>query len=416
VRPRGLRALANSVGAGLLDQALASGVNFLTIILVARAAGPREFGYFALVFTLLQSLGALQLALVTRPHNVLAASRKGNDYIRFTTTTVGYQLMFTALAACALLLGGAIAGAAGFGRTTLLYVAAPTLVAWQLQELGRRILYTEGRLRDALANDAVSYGAQAVAFIALYASDNLTAVRALAIVGITSAIAVGMLAVQLRSSLGRTVERAALRESWRFGRWLGAAEAAYWFESQYYVYLVAAMITPAAAGILKAAQTLLGPVSVFLAFFVNYLPVRFARRLGERPVGARALVRDGLALTVPPVLAYGVLVAVAAPWLLRVVYGTAYSHDATAVRLFALYYVCLANSDVVIAALSARRRTRRVFAGHVAGALVSLAAGWAFVRAYGAAGAVGAMIVAIVVAFAVFVSDRGPARPHTAAA
>ena len=83
MRPRGLRALANSVGAGLLDQALASGVNFLTIILVARAAGPREFGYFALVFTLLQSLGALQLALVTRPHNVLAASRKGNDYIRY---------------------------------------------------------------------------------------------------------------------------------------------------------------------------------------------------------------------------------------------------------------------------------------------------------------------------------------------
>ena len=185
MRPRGLRALASSVGAGLLDQALASGVNFLTIILVARAAGPREFGYFALVFTLLQSLGALQLALVTRPHNVLAASRKGDDYVRFTTTTVGYQFMFTALAACALLLGGVIAGAAGFGRTTLLYVAAPTLVAWQLQELGRRVLYTEGRLRGALANDALSYGAQAVAFIALYASDNLTAVRALAIVGIT---------------------------------------------------------------------------------------------------------------------------------------------------------------------------------------------------------------------------------------
>lgn len=406
-------AFVGSLAPGLVDQALASGVNFLTLILVARAVGPREFGYFALLFTLLQSLGALQLALVTRPHNVLAAARRGADYVRFTTTTLVCQLVFTAAAVIALLVGGAVAGAVGFGATTLVFVAAPTLLAWQLQELGRRILYTEGRLGGALANDLVSYGGQAIAFVLLYADGGLTAARALAVVAVTSAVACGVLVVQLRSSLGRAVDRAALRELWRFGRWLGAAEGAYWFESQYYVYLVAAMITPAAAGILKAAQTLLGPVSVFLAFFVNYLPVRFARRTAA---GSPALIRDGLVLTVPPVVAYGLLVAVAAPWLLRTVYGAQYAHDANVVRLFALYYVLLANSDVVVAALSARRLTRRIFAGHIVGAAVSVAVGWALVRAFGVAGAVGGMLVAIGAAVAVFVSDRVQARARTTAA
>jgi O-antigen/teichoic acid export membrane protein len=410
---RRARAFPGSLAPGLADQALASGVNFLTLILVARAVGPREFGYFALLFTALQSLGALQLALVTRPHNVLAAARRGVDYVRFTTTTVGYQLAFTATAVVALLVGGAVVDAAGFGATTLVFLAAPTLLAWQLQELGRRILYTEGRLRGALANDLVSYGGQAIAFVLLSAYGALTSVRALAVIAVTSVIACVLLVVQLRGSLGRAVDRAALRELWHFGRWLGAAEGAYWFESQYYVYLVAAMITPAAAGILKAAQTLLGPVSVFLAFFVNYLPVRFARRVDS---GSQTLIRDGLVLTVAPVVAYGLLVVLAAPWLLRTVYGAQYAHDANVVRLFALYYVCLANSDVVVAALSARRRTRRIFAGHVVGAAVSVAVGWALVRAFGVTGAVGGMLVAIGAAVVVFVSDRVPARTRTTAA
>jgi len=394
---------------GVLDQALASGVNFLTLILVARAVAPRDFGYFSLVFTLLQSLGALQLALVTRPHNVLGATRSGGDYARFTTSTAVYGLALSLTAAALLAVGAGIARAAGAGSTLVFLVAAPTLVAWQLQELGRRILYTERRLGAALANDTLSYGSQAVLLGTLAAAGALDGVRALVVVGVTSVVAAGIAAVQLRTSLGRAVARGPVREVWRFGRWLGAAEVAYWFESQYYLYLAAGVLGPAASGALKAAQTLLGPVSVLLAFFVNYLPIRFAGWLRDDPTGLRRHLRRGLAATVPPVLVYAVVAAAAAPWLLRTVYGDAYERYASVVRLFAAYYVALSISDVVVASLAARLRTRRVFAGHVAGALASLAVGWALLRAFGAAGAVGGMILAIGVAFVVFVSDRSSA-------
>jgi O-antigen/teichoic acid export membrane protein len=399
-----VRRAAATVGPGLADQALASGVNFLTLILVARAIDPREFGYFALVFTLLQSLGAVQLALVTRPHNVLGAVRSGLDYVRFTTTTGVWQLAFAGLAASALAVAGVATGP-GTHVGVLLLIAAPVVVAWQFQELTRRILYTEGRLGAALFNDAVSYGFQAAAFVALYAHRNLDGRRALVVVGATSALAAVVGAVQLRRSIGRAIARKSVWELWRFGRWLGAAEVAYWFESQYYIYLAAAMVGPAAAGGLKAGQTLLGPVSVFLAFFVNYLPTRFARLLAVRPDDSAGALRAGVAATMPAVAAYGVVVALAAPWLLRTVYGTAYAHSANVVRLFALYYVCLSFSDVVVAWLSARRRARRIFAGHVTGAAASLAIGWLLVREFGAAGAVAGMLVAIATAFTVFVSS-----------
>jgi O-antigen/teichoic acid export membrane protein len=410
-RPPGgrLRSLVGTETRGLADQALASGVNFLTLILVARSVSPASFGFFALVFTLLQSLSALQLALVTRPHNVIGAGLQGAEYVRFTTTTSAYQLAFSTTAAILLAGGAAIARSAGAGSTTIFFIAAPTLVAWQLQELGRRVLYTERRLGAALTNDVLSYGAQAVLLIVLQHAGRLNATSALVVIGATSAVAAVVVAWQLRRSLGRSVDRRSFRETWRFGKWLGAAEVAYWFESQYYVYLAAALIGPAASGAVKAGQTLLGPVSVFLAFFVNYLPIRFARRLiGGAPDELGRQLKLGFRMTVPPVAAYAVLAGIFAPWLLEAVYGKAYVGYASVVRLFAVYYVLLSVSDVVVASLSARQRTRRVFLGHIVGALVSVACGWALLEVFGAAGGVAGMILAIAVAFCVFLTDSTP--------
>ena len=60
---------------GLCDHGLVSGVNFLTIVLVARAVTPAEFGAFVLAFTVILTTLTLQAALITRPHNVLGAVR-----------------------------------------------------------------------------------------------------------------------------------------------------------------------------------------------------------------------------------------------------------------------------------------------------------------------------------------------------
>ena len=40
---------------GLSDQGLVSGVNFFTLVLLARGLEPVEFGYFVLAFTILQT-------------------------------------------------------------------------------------------------------------------------------------------------------------------------------------------------------------------------------------------------------------------------------------------------------------------------------------------------------------------------
>jgi O-antigen/teichoic acid export membrane protein len=387
---------------GVLDQGLVSGVNFLTVILLARTLAPEDFGYFVLAFTILQSAGTLQAALITRPHNVLAAVREGRSYADYSRTAVASQLGFTTLLVLLDLAAAGALHAAGSSQASLFLALAPALVAWQFQELGRRMLYTERRLAAAFANDALSYGGQALALVALWQLDLLTGARALLTLAAAFALGAIVLAWQLRPSLAGRLDASALRANWRFGKWLGVAEVGQWFSTQFYIYLGAVIVGTVASAGLKAAQTLLGPISVFLTFVTSYLPIVLVREL-DASGSIRSKVRWSIQSILVVVLPYCLLMAVFAEPVLEFVYGPEYGQYADVVQLFALYYVLLVFSTVAIAALSARSMTREVFVGQAAGAVLSLALGWLLLWELGTAGGVVGMILSWALAMVLFV-------------
>jgi O-antigen/teichoic acid export membrane protein len=377
---------------GVLDQALVSSVNFLTIILVARALAPADFGYFVLAFALLQSAGTLQGALITRPHNVLGAVRRAQEYADYSTTAAAAQLALTCGLAAVAAAGAGIAYEAGFSQALLFLALVPALVGWQLQELGRRMLYTERRLAAAFANDLLSYGAQAAALFALWQFDRLTGARALLTLAAAFAVGAAVVAWQLRPTLSGRLDASSLSANWRFGKWLGVAEVGQWFSTHFYIYLGAAVVGPVASAALKAGQTLLGPISVFLTFVTSYLPIVFAREL-QATGSIAGKTRRSLAAILPVVVPYCLLMALFATPVLEFVYGPEYGSYADVVQLFALYYVLLTFSTVAIAALSAREMTRDVFVGQAAGAALSVAIGWLLLQEWGPAGGVVGMLL-----------------------
>lgn len=398
---------------GIFDQGLVSGVNFLTIILLARALAPADFGYFVLAFTILQTAGTLQAALITRPHNVLGAVRQGRAYADYSRTAVATQLGFTSVLVLLDIAAAGVAYAAGISQALLLLALAPALVAWQFQELGRRMLYTEGRLAAAFANDSLSYGSQALALVVLWQLDLLTGARALLTLAAAFALGAIVLAWQLRPSLAGSLDASALRANWRFGKWLGVAEVGQWFSTQFYIYLGAAIVGTVASAALKAGQTLLGPISVFLTFVTSYLPIVLVREL-EASGSIRTKVRRSLQGILLVVLPYCLVMGFFAEPVLEFVYGPEYGQYSDVVQLFALYYVLLVFSTVAIAALSARSMTRDVFVGQAAGAVLSLAIGWLLLRELGTAGGVVGMILSWALAMVFFLRAlRAAPRPRS---
>src|SRR5215212_6819416 len=109
----------------LMDQVLISGANFITMMLALRGMGQSAFGAFTLVYTAMLFANMLQSALITQPHNVLAATRRGKDYIRYTTAVGMGQLKIAIGGAVLAIIGWAIAASVGSSAAPLLLALAP---------------------------------------------------------------------------------------------------------------------------------------------------------------------------------------------------------------------------------------------------------------------------------------------------
>ena len=66
-------------GAAFLDQAIISGANFVTAIVLMKTVPTEEYGYYAIAFAASLFLVSLQNAVVTTPLAVLLASKSGEE-------------------------------------------------------------------------------------------------------------------------------------------------------------------------------------------------------------------------------------------------------------------------------------------------------------------------------------------------
>lgn len=380
------------VSIGLADQAVVSLTNFVTMLLLARVLEAPDFGKFTLVYGVLTFAGVLQASLITQPHNVIGASLKGADYARYTASSGLAQLVYAGVIAGLTIFAAARTRGLDLEISALLFALAPAIMAWQLQEFIRRVLYTERRTVAAFFNNVTSYGGQAITIVVLSFIGRLNGESALYAVCATSAAGVLVGLVQIRGSLAFPPAASAIRDNVSFGKWLAGAEIGYWLSTQIYLYLAAAILGPAGAGLLKAVQLLFAPLNVILFFLNSTLPVRFASahaRTGRSGLDLR--VRRAYAVIVPVVVSYCVPVTAFGSALLSVLYGDTYSGGTVVVGLVGLFYLLVTPFPVLSGALRALRRTRPIFIGYLLASVTSVSIGSFLVARAGVEGAAAGM-------------------------
>jgi O-antigen/teichoic acid export membrane protein len=95
------------------------------------------------------------------------------------------------------------------------------MLCWQGQEAMRRGLISEFRMVACIPGDALSYLGQAAAIYGLYRVHQLTMVNAFFAIGITSAIAMALQAMQIGATRVRMHQLLELGlEWWRLGKWM----------------------------------------------------------------------------------------------------------------------------------------------------------------------------------------------------
>ncbi len=326
----------------LADQALVSGSNFITGVLLARVMGLEAFGAYVVAQTYLLYANTFQASLVVSPMmTAVPAETDSRTQHQMVRGFFGYTL----LVLCVTLVGVQILAwlmglwSEHLGLEHLAWPLALAMVGFQLQDWLRRALYVKTANRAVFFSDLLAYGGQLAALGWLGYTDELTpntALLAMALAFSCSAVATA-LSYGIRPSYVEA--RMVIRQHWGASRDFLATWQLQWLGSQGVVLLGAGMIGQQAAGAIRAAQNLLGPINVAFQWMDNVVPVRAALHL--RDAGRHALIAYLGRIGLVGAVALGLFALLLLPidaWLMALLYGEEYRPFAILVVFQALYY------------------------------------------------------------------------------
>ena len=100
------RLQSGSAGWALIDQGFASGVTFLTGVLVARLLGPEQFGVFGLLFMVILFFNSAQYSLIASPMMSIAPQLEGEEQTEFLSAQGSAAFVLIGLSVVLTLLAG----------------------------------------------------------------------------------------------------------------------------------------------------------------------------------------------------------------------------------------------------------------------------------------------------------------------
>ncbi len=373
----------------MVDQCVASASNFAVGVIVARISGPAGLGAFALAYTCWILLTTIHRSLITDPMAIFGDMR-GEERDQLVRRGFAAEVTLGVTAACIFAAVGTVflcVGQVTFGVGML--AVAPWIVVLDLQDYWRWIGFMQGNPKKSLANDLVFNAVQGLAFGAVFLAGLHSVFAVVSAWGLGAAVAAlyGLRQFSVRPSLRGGVTL--LRSRWPTSRWLASERSASWGASQLYLILAGALLGPAALGGLKAAQALvIGPTVVVINAGGSFGLPEASRQLEER--GWTGMARVARYVTGAGVLAAsvcGIVVLVAAPALLKLLYGPAFVAYAPSARVFAVSMVISAFGVGPVLTLTTTRRVRSLFVVQLGRLAFSVAAVCVLANAYGVTGA-----------------------------
>ena len=382
----------------ILDQALVSGSNFITGIILVRGLGLIEFGRFTIAYAILLLANSVQLSFISSPMITLGSLCATPEERRhFVRGIYGVQLIFCAIASTLAVLGTAIyvsfrhsTGAPGF-----LLPFASAVLAFLMQDWLRRYYFTVGKAAASVWNDLISYLGQVFVLGFLWWAHRLSMDTALWSIAITSGLAflLGALLERLGCTWQQTSE--AWRQSHALSIDLGIANQLQWLVYQGAMLIGAGVVGAQAAGGVRATQNIVGPVNVAYQAMENIVPVRAAeemKRGGIERVSA-FLLRFG-SLGFIALLFFFSTAALFARQFLSFFYGRQLHTYAAVLDLQMLYFLLTWPIRQVTFLFRTIKYTRPILIGSVVAAVLSLATVYPAVRSFGAAGIMLAAVTA----------------------
>lgn len=351
--------------AALFDQALVSGANFLTNVILARGFGVREYGVFALAWIAVLFANSLQYALIVTPMMSIGPKQLEQDRRTYYGAVLLQELTFALLAAVVMYFSVSLSARIypQWGVSELAMPLSWTTLAYLLQEFLRRYFFCTRQSARALVTDAVSYLTQLplIFWISNSRSGKLSTV--LWVIAATSAFGFFICVrwyqrVEFRSESVRSI----FLRHWRMSRWLVPTAFMQWGAGNLFLMAAPLYYGAAASATIRAANNIVGVAHVWFLGLDNVVPAEAARQLRHQGLdGMMNYLKKVLYRWGGVTLCFAAIVASVPTLWLRLAYGSKYSSDGSVLRLYALLYIFIFLSGPLRAGLQALEYTAPVF-------------------------------------------------------
>jgi O-antigen/teichoic acid export membrane protein len=313
----------------LADQVMVSGLNFLTGVLLARFLGVEGYGQFVLLYSVLLYGHTLYVALIVSPMMSIAPQVNSDvERTNYLEGMITLQLLFSfLLSLIVFVLGSGVAKwhpSWNLGEKIL--PLAISILCFQLQDWLRRYYFICRQGKAVFINDVVSYGGQIALLFLFYRFEQLSIANAFWAIAVSSAIAfvLGVLTENISPGWAYTFQ--AFQQSWQSGRDLLLAGQINWAGSQGILLFGASILGAKAAGGIRAAQNIIGPLNILFQAMENIIPIRAAQHYAQNQLTGLTVylkkisLLGGLLLAVPCIT-----IALFSKALMELTYGKTYA-------------------------------------------------------------------------------------------
>jgi O-antigen/teichoic acid export membrane protein len=258
-----------------------------------------------------------------------------------------------------------------FPRSDLRQIALPLAVsafAYQMQDFLRRYFFATRQSSRAFADDALSYLTQLPVLFLLHRAGHLNSATALWVMAGTSLLGLvaGWFWMEPLEFNWERIKVISLRH-WRFSRWLGASSLMQWTSSNIFIIAAPVYYGAAAAGVMRAAQNLMGVTHIWFQGLDNVVPAETSRRLRAGGVHSMiAYLRSVLLKWGGLTLLFAIVLAAAPGFWLRLIYGPEMAQYGYILRLYALLYLFVFLGAPMRAGLQALEFTVPIFWSYLA--------------------------------------------------
>jgi O-antigen/teichoic acid export membrane protein len=352
-----------------VDQAVISLSNFLGTIILARQVSPTELGVYGVGFIAINLTRALQEGLVVQPLNVFGAPMEASAFKRYASSSALLQVLLAASLALLASSGGWLLTVTGNDTAgPAVFALWFAILGWQLQEFCRRVLYTRGRVANAVFNSVLANTVRLGLLFLLGFQGRLSGVNALLAIGWGSfaALIPGVWSTRGYWTRDMLNLRYTFNNNWTFGRWVLGGSVASWISVEFYPVLTAGMVSFAAAGAYRALQNLVAPIHLLLRAIDTFFTPRAARLYGQAGrSGIARLLRLIYLATAIPMLGILAVAVLFRERLLHLLYGDTYLEYSPGIVLMVVFYALLYAYGPLQSAFKAMRISRPIFTANI---------------------------------------------------